>query len=65
MHGRALRCVICCCMVPYPIQTFEALVPDVVNRRTLQRDLKEMLDKGILAVEGATHQVVYRLSGAR
>lgn len=46
------------------IQTFEALVPDV-NRRTLQRDLKEMLDKGILAVEGATHQVVYRLSGAR
>ena len=44
------------------IQTFEELVP-AVNRRTLQRDLKEMLDKGILVVEGATHQVVYRLAG--
>ena len=43
------------------IQTFEGLVPDV-NRRTLQRDLKEMLGKGILAVEGATHQLVYRLA---
>ena len=43
------------------IQTFETLVPDV-NRRTLQRDLKTMLDKGLVTVEGQTHQVVYRLS---
>lgn len=42
------------------IQTFEVLVPDV-NRRTLQRDLKAMVDKGILTTEGATHRVVYRL----
>lgn len=44
------------------IQMFEALVPDV-NRRTLQRDLKQLVDKGVLTAEGATHQLVYRLSG--
>ena len=44
------------------IQTFEGLVPNV-NRRTLQRDLKEMVEQGILTIEGATHQLVYRLSG--
>jgi len=31
------------------------------NRRTLQRDLKAMVDKGFLTVEGATNQLVYRL----
>ena len=46
------------------IQSFEALVPGV-NRRTLQRDLKALLDKGLVTVEGATHQLVYHLSGAR
>ena len=42
------------------IQIYEQLVPSI-NRRTLQRDLKDMLEKGIVAVEGATHQLLYRL----
>lgn len=42
------------------IQDYEALCPDA-SRRTLQRDLKTMVDKGIIVAEGATHQLVYRL----
>ena len=42
------------------IQNYEAICPEV-NRRTLQRDLKAMLDKGILVSEGATHHQEYRL----
>ena len=42
------------------IQDFESLCPEV-NRRSLQRDLKGMLDKGLLIAEGATHHQVYRL----
>jgi len=42
------------------IQDYEAICPDV-NRRTLQRDLKAMLNKGILVSEGATHHQEYRL----
>jgi predicted HTH transcriptional regulator len=30
-------------------------------RRTLQRELKELVDNGILAQEGATNRLVYRL----
>jgi hypothetical protein len=44
------------------IQDFEALCPSV-NRRSLQRDLKGMLDKNLITVEGATNQLVYRLAG--
>jgi len=42
------------------IQDLEALCPDV-NRRSLQRDLKDMLEKELLATEGATNQLVYLL----
>jgi Fic family protein len=42
------------------IKDFEAICPKV-NRRTLQRDLKAMLDKNILVSEGATHHQEYRL----
>lgn len=42
------------------IQILESLAPGV-SRRTLQRDLKAMEDKGLVKVEGATHQVIYRL----
>lgn len=42
------------------IQDFEALRPEV-NRRSLQRDLKAMLDKGLLITEGATNLLVYLL----
>lgn len=42
------------------IQDFEALFPEV-NRRSLQRDLKGMLEKGLLISEGETNQLVYRL----
>jgi Fic family protein len=42
------------------IQNYEALCPEV-NRRTLQRDLKTMIEKELIASEGATNQLVYRL----
>ena len=42
------------------IQNFEGLCPDV-NRRSLQRDLKGLLDKGLISGEGATHHQEYRL----
>ena len=45
------------------IRTFEALVPDV-NRRTLQRDLKEMLDKGILSCRRRHPSVAWYLGPA-
>jgi Fic family protein len=34
-----------------------------VNRRTLQRDIKEMIDKGLVATEGKTSSLVYRVKG--
>ncbi len=44
----------------FTIQDFEGLCPDV-HRRSLQRDLKKMLDKGLISSEGATHHQEYRL----
>jgi hypothetical protein len=44
------------------IQDFEMLCPGT-NRRSLQRDLKAMLDKGVFVSEGATNQLDYRLKG--
>jgi Fic family protein len=46
------------------IQDFERLCPEV-NRRTLQRDLKEMVEGGLLLIEGETHNLLYRLGGKR
>jgi predicted HTH transcriptional regulator len=45
------------------IKDYERLCPEV-NRRTLQRDLKEMLTSGILASEGGTHNLLYRIGKA-
>ncbi len=42
------------------IQDFENLYPKT-NRRTLQRDLKKMVDVGILMTQGSTHQLEYLL----
>jgi len=42
------------------IQDFEMLCPEV-NRRTLQRDLKGLMDKQLIGAEGATNQLVYHL----
>jgi Fic family protein len=42
------------------IQDFEGLCPEV-NRRSLQRDLKTMVDIGLLASEGSTNRLVYRM----
>lgn len=42
------------------IQDYEALCPGV-SRRTLQRELKVMVSKGLLAPEGATNRLYYRL----
>jgi predicted HTH transcriptional regulator len=42
------------------IQDFERLCPEI-NRRSLQRDLKVMVDMGLLVSEGATNKLVYRM----
>jgi Fic family protein len=44
------------------IQEFEALCPNV-NRRSLQRDLKGMMDKKLIEAEGATNQLAYHFRG--
>lgn len=44
------------------IQDYERLWPSV-NRRSLQRDLKILLEKGLLVSEGATNRLMYRLKG--
>ncbi len=43
------------------IQTYQRLFPDV-SRRTLQRDLKTLIDMEILVTKGATNLLVYRLN---
>ena len=43
------------------IQDFESLCPNV-NRRSLQRDLKVMVNQGLVITEGETHQLIYRLA---
>lgn len=43
------------------IQDFADLYPKV-SRRTLQRELKAMVTKGLLAPEGATNRLYYRLA---
>lgn len=45
------------------IKDFEWICPEV-NRRSLQRDLKAMVDKGLLILEGATNKVDYRIKRA-
>ena len=42
------------------IQDFEHLFPEI-NRRSLQRDLKAMVDMELLASKGATNKLVYRV----
>jgi len=46
------------------IRDYEKLYP-AVNRRTLQRDLKHMIQVSVLFTEGSTHQLVYRLRERR
>ncbi len=46
------------------IRDFEQLYPDI-NRRTLQRDLKGMVELGILTAEGSTNKLVYRIASAK
>ena len=43
------------------IQDFEGLCPEV-NRRSLQRDLKAMVERGLIVTEGGTHHLIYRLA---
>ena len=43
------------------IQDFERICPGV-NRRTLQRDLRDMVDGGILITMGASNQFTYHLA---
>jgi predicted HTH transcriptional regulator len=44
------------------IRNYEQICPET-NRRTLQRDIKAMMDKGLMVSEGATNQLIYRLKG--
>jgi Fic family protein len=46
------------------IQEFEDLCPEV-DRRTLQRDLKVMLEKGLVVSEGATNKLIYKIRETR
>ena len=43
------------------IKKYEELCPDV-NRRTLQRELKQMLEQGIILSKGATHHIIYKIA---
>jgi DNA-binding HxlR family transcriptional regulator len=43
------------------IQDFERLCPEV-HRRSLQRDLKAMVDRGLVVTRGETHHLLYRLA---
>jgi Fic family protein len=45
------------------IQEYERICPEV-NRRSLQRDLKRMVERGVLVTEGETHRLLYRLAQA-
>jgi len=42
------------------IQEFEAICTEV-KRRTLQREMRDMVGKGVLVSEGATNRLIYRL----
>ena len=42
------------------IQQFEAICPEV-TRRTLQRELKELINKNILSTTGATSNLIYEM----
>jgi len=44
----------------FGIQDFEQICPGL-TRRTLQRELKELVEKGVLRVEGATRNLSYSL----
>ncbi|HEY9609524.1 TetR/AcrR family transcriptional regulator [Allocoleopsis sp.] len=43
------------------IQNFEEICPET-SRRTLQRELREMVEKGLLRPEGKTNRLFYRLN---
>ena len=43
------------------IQQFEKMCPDV-TRRTLQRELKDLIDKGLVISSGATSNLIYQLT---
>ncbi|KAF1082870.1 MAG: hypothetical protein GQF41_0637 [Candidatus Rifleibacterium amylolyticum] len=42
------------------IQDFEKLSPET-SRRSLQRDLKLLIDQKLISGEGSTHHLEYRL----
>jgi Fic family protein len=46
----------------FRMQDFEARCPGV-HRRSLQRDVASLIEKGLLEASGATNRVVYRSSG--
>jgi hypothetical protein len=43
------------------IKGFERICPEV-NRRSLQPDLRAMVDRGLILSEGETHYLLYRLA---
>ena len=48
----------------FQMQDFEARCPGV-HRRSLQRDLRELVEAGLLEATGATNRLVYMAPGSR
>ena len=48
----------------FQMQDFEARCPGV-HRRSLQRDLRELVEAGLLEATGATNRLVYSAPGSR
>ena len=48
----------------FQIQDLEERYPGI-HRRSLQRDMKGLLEKGLIEAEGATNRLVYRAVGAK
>jgi DNA-binding HxlR family transcriptional regulator len=44
------------------MEDFEASCPGV-HRRSLQRDLRALIEKQLIVAEGATNRLIYRVAG--
>ena len=49
-------------MASFRIEDFEAKCPGV-HRRSLQRDLRALIEKHLLEAEGGTNRLIYRAAG--
>jgi len=49
-------------MPGFRMEDFQARCPDV-HRRSVQRDLRSLIEKQLLVAEGATNLLIYRATG--